>query len=269
MLLLIVSSHRYYRSQPFGKGKTHGQRCKLTEELLTENLASRKYWFINIEHSARNLSAVFSKSLIKLKKIYDSLPTLATSTTFFFFISFWSDTWLCYIIYFLCSNTVAHFEKRTEIISLLYLVGFFSSYHEFMSWWLSKHVLMWRKRKTNNDFSCSKCFPWHRKFDSKHTLKLFGHPLISVEQIYAEILKNRRKKLVTTNWRNSFLNNAFQIYTILTQSCLWCVTPKALTLLLQEKQNWALKADRHEPHLVSARPELTNKIPPTAAWIST
>lgn len=122
-------------------------------------------------------------------------------------------------------------------------------------------------KSQNNAFSCSTCFPWDRKFNSKHTLKLVGHPLIWVGQIYVAILKNRRKKLVTTNWRNSFLNNAFQTYTILTQSCLWCATPKALTFLLQEKQNWVPKADRHKPHLFSDRPELTNEIPLTAAWI--
>lgn len=88
-------------------------------------------------------------------------------------------------------------------------------------------ALMWEKKEPNNDFSCSTCFPWDRKFHSKHTLKLVGHPLISVEQIYKEILKNRRKKLVTTNWRNSFLNNALQIYTMITQSCLWCTTPQS------------------------------------------
>lgn len=43
--------------------------------------------------------------------------------------------------------------------------------------------------------------------------------------------------------------------------------PKALTLLLQEKQNRAPKPDRHEPRLFSDTLELTNEIPLTAGCI--
>lgn len=54
----------------------------------------------------------------------------------------------------------------------------------------------------------------------------------------------------------------------------WSLSPafdvqlsKALSLLLQEKQNWAPKPDRHESHLFSDTPELTNETLLTAACI--
>lgn len=136
------------------------------------------------------------------------------------------------------SNIIACFKtKLNNFNSLIYLFIYFHIMNISLSA-LVKKKCWFGKKSQIKDFSCSMCFPWDRKFDSKHTLKLVGHQLISVELIYAEIL-NRRKKQVTTNWRNSFLNNALPRYTMIARSCIWCTTPQSFNLPIQEKQNWA------------------------------